>query len=210
MILPLMVSMLVSGATVAQADAPPKTPADAVALLKKGNLRATQAGYEYHATMPLDRSQLAAGQAPYAIVLGCADSRVSPDLIFDEPAGRLFVVRVAGNIAEMSSLASVQYGVHVLHAKAIVVLGHTSCGAVKTALAPMADRSGLTAPLRYLIAHIHTGPKSTEKAAIIANVQYQENLLKKDPLLKQYIAKKQLVVVGGYYDIATGKVTLLP
>jgi carbonic anhydrase len=148
-------------------------------------------------------------QEPFAAVLSCADSRVPVELVFDQTIGHLFVTRVAGNICTPEIIASLEYGAAVLGLVAIMVLGHSGCGAVKATIEAKAvpgQISALYAPLRQAV--VQTG--GAFEAAIKANVQIQATLLRTaSPLLADLIGKGRLKVVGGYYDLASGGVTLL-
>ena len=127
-----------------------KTAAEAMQQLQDGNVRYVGEQMKRELQDSGRRAELAAGQWPWAIILTCADSRVTPELIFDSGIGELFVVRVAGNIANTSSMASIEYAVHALGVKLIVVLGHESCGAVKAAL----NGADLGDNLNHLVGHI--------------------------------------------------------
>jgi carbonic anhydrase len=121
----------------------------------------------------------------------------------------LFVVRVAGNVVDSPTLGSVEYGVEHLHAKVVLVLGHGSCGAVKASLAPLSEQAKLSSNIRFLLDRIVTGPSTDLKDAAIENVRAQLSLLASDPIIEEEIAKGQVALVGGFYDIATGKVEFL-
>ncbi|CAN5397139.1 carbonic anhydrase [soil metagenome] len=192
----------------------PQTPESALQALKTGNSRSLKPGYLSRITAGPDRNALAAGQEPFAIVLGCSDSRVPPEMVFDQRRGQLFVVRVAGNIVDPPTLGSVEYGVEHLHAKVVLVLGHAECGAVKAAFASDSDKASLAPNIQYILKKIHTGlatGSGSEKyrLAAIENVRFQLKALKSDPMLSADVAKKKLILVGGYYDLKTGKVEFL-
>jgi carbonic anhydrase len=148
-------------------------------------------------------------QEPFAAVLSCADSRVPVELIFDQSIGHLFVTRVAGNIAASEMIASLEYGVAVLGTKAIMVLGHASCGAVKAAI----DAKAVPGQISALYPHIRpavdqAGPNL--EATIKANAKIQAALLRQSsPVFAQHIKQNQLKIVAGYYDLASGIVTVL-
>src|SRR5439155_16101250 len=136
-----------------QAQETRPSPAAAWQKLKEGNARfvsdrlaARQIGEER-------RARLAKGQQPFAVVLSCADSRVVPELLFDQGLGDVFVVRVAGNIADKAMLGSIEYAVEHLHVPLVVVLGHESCGAVQAAL----DGKPLPGNLGWLVKQVYTG-----------------------------------------------------
>ncbi len=193
------------------------TPDEALKLLMDGNAR-------YVANQPRERDFSAArasratGQAPFASILGCADSRVAPELAFDQNPGDLFVVRVAGNFVTPDGLGSLEYGAAVLGSKLILVLGHTSCGAVNATVDALQKGNKLPGHIADLVRAMKPGIEPVLKKggddlkqrAVVANVQHNIQRLKTaKPILAGMIAKKQVRVVGGVYDIATGKVTLV-
>jgi carbonic anhydrase len=157
-------------------------------------------------------TEVAQGQEPFAAILGCADSRVPAEIVFDQGLGDLFVCRVAGNIATPEEIGSLEFGTLVLGAKVLIVMGHERCGAVKAAI----KGGELPGQIGSLIKSIDIGtvtPKSDdlnslEKAAK-ANVSHQVEVLKKSPVLSDLIAKGQLKIVGSYYDLDTGKISLV-
>jgi carbonic anhydrase len=148
-------------------------------------------------------------QEPFAAILSCADSRVPVELVFDQSIGRLFVTRVAGNMASPEMIASLEYGAEVLGTRVIMVLGHEGCGAVKAALAGTAEPgqiSALFAPLRAAV--VRAGPDPT--AVCQANARIQADILSTaSPVLAELIKQGNLKIVAGYYALATGKVSLL-
>lgn len=156
--------------------------------------------------------EVAQGQEPFAAILGCADSRVPAEMVFDQGLGDLFVCRVAGNIATPEEIGSLEFGTLVLGAKVLVVMGHTSCGAVKAAI----KGGELPGSIGSLIKSIDIGsvapkseaPEDVDKAAK-ANVNHQVETLKKSPILSDLITKNKLKIVGAYYDLDTGKVLFL-
>ena len=148
-------------------------------------------------------------QEPFAAVLSCADSRVPVELIFDQSIGHVFVTRVAGNIATSAIIASLEYGVAVLGTKAIMVLGHANCGAVKASIETKAVPGQISALYRYIRPAVDQAASSLE-AAIKANAKIQAGLLRQSsPVLADRIKENQLKIVAGYYDLSSGKVTLL-
>jgi carbonic anhydrase len=190
-------------------------PSEALTRLMEGNAR-------YAANTPNQRdfsSGRAArtqGQHPIAAILSCADSRVVPDLVFDQNPGDLFVVRVAGNIVSPDLLASIEYGVRFLGAPLVMVVGHSGCGAVGAAIKVLKDKAVLPGHLPELIAAIKPAVVVAEKTqkgnlldnAIAENVRRQVARLKASPpILQGAYAGKTIDIVGGVYDIATGKVT---
>jgi carbonic anhydrase len=148
-------------------------------------------------------------QEPFAAVLSCADSRVPVELIFDQSIGHVFVTRVAGNIATTPIIASLEYGVAVLGTKAIMVLGHANCGAVKASIEAKAVPGQISALYRYIRPAVDQAGPDLE-AAIKANAKIQAGLLRQSsPVLAGHIKENQLKIVAGYYDLSSGKVTLL-
>ena len=148
-------------------------------------------------------------QEPFAAVLSCADSRVPVELVFDQSIGRIFVTRVAGNIATSAQIASLEYGVAVLGIKAIMVLGHADCGAVKAAIEAKAVPGQISALYPYLRPAVDQAGANLD-AAIRANAKIQAALLRESsPVFAEQLKKNQLKIVAGYYELASGNVTLL-
>lgn len=192
-------------------------PAEALQRLLEGNAR-----YAANAPRPRDfssgRVARAQGQHPIAAVLSCADSRVVPDLVFDQGPGDLFVVRIAGNIVTPDLLASLEYGVHFLGAPLIVVIGHSGCGAVDAAIKVLKSSAALPGHLPELVTAIKPAVIVAERTqsgnlldnAIAENVRRQVARLKTSPpVVQQFYAAKKIDIVGGVYDLATGKVALV-
>jgi carbonic anhydrase len=148
-------------------------------------------------------------QEPFAAVLSCADSRVPVELVFDQSIGHVFVARVAGNICTPEIIASLEYGAAVLGTAVIMVLGHGGCGAVKATMSgkPVPGQiSALYAPIRPAVERAG----SDLDAAIKANAQIQADLLRTaSPVIADLVAAAKLKVVAGFYDLATGQVSLL-
>ena len=157
--------------------------------------------------------EVAEGQAPFAALLSCADSRVPAEIVFDQGLGDLFVCRVAGNIATSEQIGSLEFGTAVLGAKLIVVMGHTACGAVKATI----EGGRLPGQIGSIIDNIQVGVERARnnpgadklETAVNANASYQVELLKRSILLGDLIDKKQLKIVAAYYDLNTGKVEIL-
>jgi carbonic anhydrase len=148
-------------------------------------------------------------QEPFAAVLSCADSRVPVEVIFDQSIGHVFVTRVAGNIATSAIIASLEYGVAVLGTKAILVLGHANCGAVKASIEAKAVPGQISALYPYIRPAVDQAGSNLE-AAIKANAKIQAGLLRQSsPVLADRTKENQLKIVAGYYDLSSGKVTLL-
>jgi carbonic anhydrase len=186
--------------------APPKTPAEALERLRDGNARFA-AGQPINPQRDLARlRELAPQQKPFAALLGCADSRVPVELVYDQGFGDIFVVRVAGNIATPIEIASLEYGTRVLGASALIVLGHSNCGAVKAAL------QGGEVPGQISALYSHIAPALKRKTmdldtAIVANVRYQMRKLRKgSTVIAKLLADDKLALVGGVFDLATASV----
>src|SRR5215471_4341116 len=186
------------------------SPDAALTGLMAGNDRFVQgklASLEEDLTILKERT--VSKQEPFAALLSCADSRVPVELIFDQSIGHVFVTRVAGNVCTPEVIASLEYGATVLGVPIIMVLGHDGCGAVKASIEgkPVPGQiSALYAPLRPAIER--AGPDLT--AAIKANAQIQAGLLRTaSPVIAPLVKTGKVKVVAGYYDLASGKVTVL-
>jgi carbonic anhydrase len=164
------------------------------------------------------RAARAEAQFPVAAILGCADSRVAPEFIFDQDPGELFVCRVAGNYMNVDILASLEYGVEVLGAPLVMVLGHTNCGAVKSVLQYEKDRKALPGHLQMLldavspgvVEAIRQGPTDQLNHAIEANVRHNAQRLRQaNPVIAKAVEEKRVDVVSAVYELATGQVRLL-
>ena len=150
-----------------------------------------------------------AKQKPFASVLSCADSRVPVELMFDQSIGQVFVNRIAGNIATTEIVASIEYGVAVVGTPLLMVLGHAGCGAVQAAIAAKVAPGQITALYRYLRPAINESGDDLEKT-IKANARIQAKLLSESSVvIAAAVAAGTLKVVAAYYDLATGKVSLL-
>lgn len=163
----------------------------------------------------LDRSENAEEQHPFAIILACSDSRVPPEIIFDESLGKLFIVRVAGNVADPVVLGSIEYAVEHLHANLLIVLGHESCGAVKATL----SGGHLPPNIETLVHRIEPGLHNVSREmneklrldrAVKENVRYQMQMaMFESDVLTEFVSAKKLKVVGGFYDLHTGRVEFM-
>jgi carbonic anhydrase len=160
------------------------------------------------------RKEISKGQAPFAIILSCSDSRVPPELIFDQGLGDLFVVRAAGNTFTDLELGSIEYGAGVLHAPLIMVLGHDSCGAVEATLAgkPLPGHIGVIAKrIDQDIAGKTCPTQDKLRCAIDANVAaLVKQLQSSEPVLAELVRAGKLKVVGARYVLKTGEVEILP
>jgi carbonic anhydrase len=160
------------------------------------------------------RAELTKSQHPFAIILSCSDSRVPPEIVFDEGLGDLFIVRVAGNVLNDEGLGSIEYAVDILGARLIVVLGHQSCGAVDAAMKTVAAKGKAPGHIQSLVTAIKPVVDSTPKGdldtTIKANVKHVVDALRSStPILKARVDSGDVQVIGGYYGLDTGAVTFL-
>ncbi len=189
------------------------TPAEAIATLKTGNARFAS-GKPECGPVTARVAELASGQNPFAIVLGCSDSRVPVESVFDQPPGNVFVVRVAGNYLTGDGLGSIEYSVAVLKSKLIVVLGHSSCGAVSAAVSYV--EKGTTQPghIQDLVTAIEPAAKATKgnpgdwvANAVAENVRLNvAAMTSRSQIVADAIHNGSLQVIGAIYDLHTGKV----
>jgi carbonic anhydrase len=186
------------------------TPAEAMRELMAGNRRFVDGRpVGPHRNMARVR-EVSAGQSPFAAVLSCADSRVPPEIVFDQGFGDVFVCRAAGNIVTPELIGSLEFGTLVLGAKALVVLGHTSCGAVKATIAGQAVPGQISTLYRHIRPAVDRSATRELEDVARHNVRIQAELLRtSSPVIAQLIAEQKLVVVGGMYDLASGRVALL-
>lgn len=193
------------------------TPAQVVADLKAGNQRFVAnhgTSYDYSAQV----KKTSHGQFPKAVVLSCIDSRVPPEIVFDQGIGDIFVGRVAGNFENTDMLGSMEFATALAGAKAIVVLGHTHCGAIKGA-ADDAKLGNLTEMLTHIKpavdaakAKMPQGPHNSKNEAFVEAIVEEnvritmKNITERSPVLADRVAKGELVIVGGVYDLDTGAI----
>jgi len=182
--------------------------------LKAGNERHVKGQYKHPDETLARRQALVKGQSPHAVLLTCADSRVPPEIVFDQGLGDLFVIRVAGNVAPDAEIASIEYAVEHLHTPLVIVMGHQSCGAVGAAIA------GGEAPghLPTLIDAIKPAVDEARKEkgdlsanAVRINVEHVvQQLRTSQPVLAHEVAEGKLRIVGAVYALDTGRVAWLP
>jgi len=198
----------------AQNTEEPITAESVLAELKSGNGRHVKHRYQHpHETVERMR-QLVTGQHPHAEILSCSDSRVPPEIVFDQGLGDLFIVRVAGNVATDTELGSLEYGAEHLHIPLVVVLGHESCGAV-TAAVQGGPPEGHIAALVDLIKPAVEKTRGTSGDPVANAVRMNVELVVKQlrsstPILSELVAHGKLRIVGAVYSIETGSVTWLP
>lgn len=191
---------------------------EALERLKKGNQRFMDEKSRHTHETASWRSLLVQTQKPFATVLGCSDSRVPPELIFDAGFGDLFTIRVAGNIIAEDVIGTLQYGVAHLHTPLVVVLGHEGCGAVGAALEQMLSKTKELEHIELLIQLIKPGLQELDlnldrtallRAAVEANVRWSMRQLSTSPEGARALREKRVSLVGGVYELATGRVRFL-
>jgi carbonic anhydrase len=198
--------------------APPK-PDEVLQRLAEGNRRFVEGKLTHPGRAPKDFQPLAEGQAPLAIVLGCADSRVSPEIVFDQGVGDLFVVRVAGNMVGSGPIlkGSIEFAVAELGARLIMVLGHSACGACKAAIKHIDDMDALPGSIEGVVDYIRPAVRAAAgqpgdkldnviRANVLEGVKKLQTL---GPILSKFATSGELKVVGGVYDLSTGKVGMV-
>lgn len=184
---------------------------DTVERLKTGNARFVDDKLDGKLQDSQRRSALTGGQQPYAIVLSCADSRVVPELAFDAGLGELFVVRVAGNVANNSSIASMEYAVAHCGSKVIVVLGHQACGAVTAAMNGGDNGHNLNHLLSHITPALAASPEGasvTDVVKVNASLTAKE-LLTRSSIIRNAVEKGDVKILPAYYNLDSGKVDWL-
>lgn len=190
------------------------TPQEALQMLMEGNDRFVTQKRNNPNQDTVRLTEVAQGQNPFAAMLSCADSRVPSEIIFDRGLGDLFVVRCAGNVATPEEIGSLEFGTLVLGAKVLMVIGHEYCGAVKATMKG-AEVPGQIGSILEAISPAVTeyqgqqdDPMAVEAAAK-ANVKYQMEKLLASPVISELITTGKLIVVGGYYDLDTGVISMV-
>ena len=196
------------------AESKPKTGPDAVLVeLKTGNEHHAKHKYQHPHETLARQMELVSGQQPQAEILSCSDSRVPPEIVFDQGLGDLFVVRVAGNVVTNTELGSLEYGAEHLHIPLLVVLGHESCGAVTAAVEggePEGHIGSLVDLIKPAVDKTRGNPGDPVVNAVRKNVEMVvEQLRTSTPVLSKLVAEGKLKIVGGVYSLQTGKVMWL-
>jgi len=192
------------------------SPDTALQRLIEGNKRYL-AGSSVVQDYAVGRAARALSQSPIAAIVSCSDSRVAPELVFDQGPGSLFVVRVAGNVVNEDGLASLEYAVHSLHTPLIMVLGHSGCGTVDAAMKVVRDKvelpghlPGLADQIAPAVEAAHADGDDTLAGAVRANVRLGvSRLAAAAPVLADYAANGRIKLVGAHYELSTGEVTLV-
>jgi carbonic anhydrase len=188
------------------------SPAEALRTIMEGNARFASDHLMHPNRGDIRRRQLASGQNPFVAVLSCSDSRVPPEIVFDQGLGDIFVVRVAGNTVDQLGLQTLAYGVEHLGTGLILVLGHDSCGAVKAAVEtyPKPDAGVMLTNIYPAVAATKDQPGDPVSNAIDRNVVLMVAQLKAAPVFAARVKDGRLMIVGGRYNLETGKVTIFP
>ncbi|PJD94387.1 MAG: carbonic anhydrase [Parachlamydia sp.] len=186
------------------------TPDEAIDRLLEGNERYVRDQLLHPNRSVIRREAIVAKQEPFAIILGCSDSRVSPEIIFDQGIGDLFIVRVAGNVAGPVELDSLQFSAEYLHSSVILVLGHENCGAIHAVLNKQTkDIENVAALIEPAILLARQTEGNIWEKSVKANVRAIVARLKVAPVIKSLIEQGKIKVIGGYYELASGKVILI-
>lgn len=202
-------------AEASKAAAMKRTPAEVLAELQRGNVRF----WTGQATRPeksaFERRALISTQFPSTAILGCSDSRVPLEIVFDQGLGDMFVIRVAGNCLDTTTAASLQYAVHHLKVKTVIVMGHEGCGAVKAAQLPIDAINKEPESLSTLLKKLRRGldaadlgsvqdPKAQDREAVTTNVKAQVENLVRDKGIMSKVRSGELIMLGAFYEISSG------
>ncbi len=210
----LSTNQMVRAADPAHPDQPIVSPAEAISKLKEGNGRYTNGNLQHPGQTAERRIELAKSQHPFAIIVDCSDSRVPPEIVFDQGLGDLFIFRVAGNVIDDHGLGSIEYAVDHLGVRLIVVLGHQRCGAVQAAKETIGAKGKAPGHIESLVTAIKPAVEATAKddleTTVKANVKNVVQALRSStPILKAKVDSGEIQVIGGYYSLDTGAVTFL-
>ncbi len=190
------------------------SPDEALETLKAGNRAFLEGKVNLEAASAERRFEIAKGQRPFAVLVGCSDSRVSPEILFERQLGELFIVRNAGNTVDLSALGSIEYAVLELGVPLILVLGHEKCGAVDAAVSIVTDNTefpgsigAMVEPILPAVLAMRDEPGDLLDNSVRENVRrVVARLLDSDPLLNGPIAEGRLKIVGARYDLDSGEV----
>lgn len=188
-------------------------PDAALAKLRRGNARSVSGQLMHPRQTATRRAELAAAQHPFAIVVSCSDSRVPPELLFDQGLGDLFVIRVAGNVVDATALGSIEYAVEHLGSRLVVVLGHERCGAVKAAVdggEALPHIDALVKAIKPAVDEVAGIAGDKLDLAVRANIKHVVQQIRSSaPVMNKAVEEKTVMVVGMYYDLDTGRVETL-
>lgn len=193
-----------------------KTSSEALNLLKEGNARVTSGkplnkdlGNEHVETLATE------GQKPFAVIVSCSDSRVPPEIIFDQGIGDIFVIRNAGNVIDPIALGSIEYGAYKLKSPLIVVLGHENCGAVEATIKGEKTKTNIDSIMDKINpVYEKTKNSSLTKEEVISNtetenIKYQISKIKESPTIEKLLKDQNISIVGAKYNIETGQVSFI-
>jgi carbonic anhydrase len=210
----LLLPVFISTGSTSTESGPAGSNADSQKKLLDGNKRYVDANLTHPDQTVQRRIDIAKAQHPFAAIVSCSDSRVPPEIIFDQGLGDLFVIRLAGNILDVAALGSLEYAVEHLGVKYIMVLGHERCGAVEATVkggeAP-GHIGSLVKAIKPAVDKVKNKPGDLVDNAVIANVERVVQKLKSSaPILKELVEKGELTITGARYDLDDGKVKILP
>ncbi len=218
----LVAELIKRGATMEQVallkDPTANTPEEALELLQSGNSRFYSGQPQTGGVAANARRAQIMSQTPFAVILGCSDSRVPVEIIFDQGPGDIFSIRVAGNVAESATLGSIQYAVTHLKVHLVVILGHEGCGAVAAAMQEAEVRAQESLHVRFLLDKIEPAVrdlpsirdhKARMREAVIANVRLQKSEVERDEIVARAVQSGQIRVVSAFYEIGSGAVDFL-
>jgi carbonic anhydrase len=207
-----------AGATGGKAPQP-KTPAEALRILQAGNKRYRQGKLSLRDYSPVGEKR-ASEQKPFAAIITCADSRISPELVFDVERGNIFVSRIAGNSIDSGTLGSTEYGVAVLGVKVVMILGHSDCGAIKAAIGAVTE--GKTYPsskygaigkvvdlLTPTVKSLPADQRTLARCVPANAIAQAQDLARRGPIIAPAIQSGSIEVVAGVYNIANGAVSIV-
>lgn len=190
-------------------------PAEVLSALQKGNIRFWMGTPSRPETSAFERRALISKQFPLTAILGCSDSRVPTEIVFDQGLGDMYVVRVAGNCLDNTTAASLEYAVYHLKVKVLIVLGHEGCAAIKAAQLPDRDIAKEPECLGNLLSSLKRGlceaslkavrdAKAHDREAVTTNVKRQVEKLTEDKGIMEKVKKEELIIVGAFYEISSG------
>lgn len=194
------------------------SPSEALQALKSGNTRFYSGTPQRTALAANERRAQIMSQTPFAVVLGCADSRVPVELIFDQGPGDIFGIRVAGNVVEPGTLGSIEYAIKHLKVHLVVILGHEGCGAVTAAMLDAQQRGLEPENVRFLLDRIVPAvrdlpvlrdTKARMREAVVRNVHHQIEQLRQNPVVSAATSRGHIEIIGAFYEIGSGAVDFL-
>lgn len=192
------------------------TPDEALKKLMDGNARFMKDDKEYINWGDVRRKELTKGQNPFAVILSCSDSRVPPEHVFDQELGDIFVVRVAGNVADPIELGSVEYAAEHLNVPLVMVMGHRSCGAVKATVAGGKPEGNIAAIVKKITPAVNSAKKRAKDKEAVLDAAIEDNakltaktLTEKSEILRHLVESGKVKIVSAVYDLHTGKVDIL-